>query len=107
VSTEEGRVDEFGPPFFTFPGLKTIAGVAHNGDSASVNVLAQHMLRICEAMGHGERFELIEHPTEDVLYICVEVDADAARVNDLEIVEQPKALIIPGQRPVSGGNLRL
>lgn len=95
------------PPFHQFPGLKVIAGCSHNGDNAAVNLLAQHLLRICEAMGFGQRYELIEHPTEDVLYICVEVDAEAAKVNDLEVVEEVKTLIIPGQRPVSGGNLRI
>lgn len=95
---------EFAAPFYEFPGLEVLAGFRHSGDDeGEVKAIAGFLMSALNQLGRGDKFELIEHPIEDVLYVCLEVDREAAKVNDLEVVETPKALIIPGQRPVSGG----
>lgn len=92
-------------PFHEFVGLEVVAGCRHDGTEAGAQFVAKILLSLASQLGFGDEYSLIEHPVEDVLYVAREVDAAAARVHDLEVVEQPKVLIIPGKTP--GVPLRL
>lgn len=91
-------------PFLAVTGMTVLAGCVHPGDEEGAQAVAKVMLMTLGQLGLGENFVLAEHPTQDVVYVGVpEVPIEPRP----ELLVPEKVLLIPGQRPISGGGLVL
>lgn len=91
-------------PFPVAPGIKQLAGCYHDGQEAGAQAVAKVLMMVVGQMGLGEDFLLSEHPTEDVVYVGVAIEKAPPQP---ELLVPEKVLIIPGQRPISGGSLHI